>query len=137
MPKYLLLVICLVLGCGRQSAATLGAGLIPRDAATSPRSTPVTPAAAETSKGGPTPYPKDDCNWPGVGAIRVFEFMIPRRQDIWSQRLVNQGAVVFVGDSNVEAWTSLKGDFAPMHVANVGIGGDVSRGVLFRLKEDV
>jgi lysophospholipase L1-like esterase len=48
-----------------------------------------------------------------------------------------QGAIVFVGDSLIAGWITLKNDFAPLHVANVGIGGDVSRGVLFRLQEDV
>lgn len=48
------------------------------------------------------------------------------------------GAVVFVGDSLIGNWkqTGLEQSFAHLKVANRGIGGDVSRGVLFRLRED-
>lgn len=136
MPKYLLLVICLA-GCAASSVAATRAGLMPESVATSVGGALVTHVAAALSEDGPTPYPKNDSDWPGVGVIRVFSFMTQNRQYFWSQRLVNQGAVVFVGDSNISGWTTLKDDFAPLHVANVGIGGDVSRGVLFRLKEDV
>jgi lysophospholipase L1-like esterase len=93
--------------------------------------------AAEVGKDGPTPYPTNEGDWPGVGVITVFGFMTQYRKYFWSQRQVNQGAVVFAGDSNIAGWETLQDDFAPLHVANVGIGGDVSRGLLFRLKEDV
>jgi hypothetical protein len=89
---------------------------------------------------GPSPYPKNEGDWPGVGVIRVFGFMRGdrgERQLIWSQRRVNQGAVVFVGDSNISGWTTLKDDFAPLRVANSGVGGDLTRALLFRLKQDV
>jgi lysophospholipase L1-like esterase len=47
--------------------------------------------------------------------------------------------VVFVGDSLVGNWTALaKGTaFPALKVANRGIGGDTSRGILFRFQEDV
>jgi lysophospholipase L1-like esterase len=131
----LLLVFCLVLGRAGTSVAATGASLASHGAATE-GGAPAVLAAAE-SKGGPTPYPTDETDWPGVGVIRVFDFMTQIRQYFWSQRLVNQGAVVFAGDSNIGGWTTLKEDFSPLPVANVGIGGDVSRGLLFRLKEDV
>jgi lysophospholipase L1-like esterase len=94
-------------------------------------------AAAEPHPPGPTPYPKNEHDWPGVGVIRVFDWMVPNRQYFWSQRKASQGSVVFVGDSLIGGWKTLKEDFAPLRVANVGVGGDVSRGVLFRLQEDV
>jgi lysophospholipase L1-like esterase len=94
-------------------------------------------AAVSADKEGPTPYPTNERDWPGVGVIRVFGFMTQNREYFWSQRRNNKGAVVFVGDSNISEWKTLKADFAPLHVANVGIGGDVSRGLLFRLREDV
>jgi FkbH-like protein len=92
---------------------------------------------AQPQNTGPTPYPQNEKDWPGVGVIRVFGFMTGERQAIWSQRQANQGAVVFVGDSNIGGWKSLRQDFAPLDVVNAGVGGDVSRGVLFRLREDV
>lgn len=90
---------------------------------------------------GPTPYPdqKDEAAWPGKGPIRVFGWMTDNRKWFWTQRQKDQNAVVFVGDSLTGNW---KGDlmakcFPGLKVANRGIGGDVSRGVLFRLQEDV
>jgi len=97
----------------------------------------LTRAVAATGESGPTPYPESETDWPGVGVIRVFGWMTQDRQRFWSQREMNRGSVVFVGDSLIGGWKALKHDFAPLRVANVGIGGDVSRGILFRLQEDV
>ncbi len=47
------------------------------------------------------------------------------------------GAVVFLGDSITEGWSTLAKDFPDLHVANRGIGGDITSGVLYRLKSDV
>jgi lysophospholipase L1-like esterase len=47
------------------------------------------------------------------------------------------GAVVFLGDSITEGWKTLATDFPKMKVANRGIGGDITSGVLYRLKADV
>jgi lysophospholipase L1-like esterase len=44
---------------------------------------------------------------------------------------------VFLGDSITQGWNDLAAAFPNLKVANRGIGGDVTRGVLFRLKEDV
>ena len=47
------------------------------------------------------------------------------------------GSVVFLGDSITEGWHSLAADFPKLKVANRGIGGDITSGVLYRLKADV
>jgi lysophospholipase L1-like esterase len=47
------------------------------------------------------------------------------------------GSVVFLGDSITEGWGTLKRDFPQLKVANRGIGGDITSGVLYRLKADV
>jgi lysophospholipase L1-like esterase len=47
------------------------------------------------------------------------------------------GAVVFLGDSITEGWRTLAQDFPKLKVANRGIGGDITSGVLYRLKADV
>jgi len=47
------------------------------------------------------------------------------------------GAVVFLGDSITEMWSTLAQDFPKYKVANRGIGGDITSGVLYRLKADV
>lgn len=86
---------------------------------------------------GPTPYPASERDWPGVGVVRVFPWMVQNREHFWTKRAQKQGAIVFIGDSLVGNWRTLEGAFPGMKIANRGIGGDVSRGVLFRFQEDV
>ncbi|HEY9248548.1 MAG TPA: GDSL-type esterase/lipase family protein [Rariglobus sp.] len=90
---------------------------------------------------GPTPYPdaKDDAAWPGTGSIRCFDWMNHNRASFWARRAQDQGAVVFVGDSLTAGWKlpGFAAAFPTLKVANRGIGGDVTRGLLFRFKEDV
>jgi len=90
---------------------------------------------------GPTPYPdaKNEAAWPGKGPIRTAGWMVDNRAYFWTQRAKDSGAVVFVGDSLTGGWAAARmaTDFPGLKVANRGIGGDVSRGVLFRLQEDV
>jgi lysophospholipase L1-like esterase len=56
----------------------------------------------------------------------------------WAATATNDtGAVVFLGDSITEGWRTLATDFPKLKVANRGIGGDITSGVLYRLKADV
>ena len=66
----------------------------------------------------------------------MFEWMPMNRKAFWSEREASQGKIVFVGDSIVGGW-KLDKDFAGKPVINRGIGGDTSRGLLFRFQEDV
>lgn len=96
-------------------------------------------AADPTASGsGPTPYPAagNVAAWPGKGPIKSLGYMAGERAAFWKRREIDQGKVVFVGDSIVGGW-KLQKDFPEKPVANRGIGGDVSRGVLFRFQEDV
>lgn len=95
------------------------------------------PEAAVTIVTGPTPFPENDQDWPGKGVIRKFGFMVGERKAFWEHRQKDQEAVVFVGDSLTGGWKSLARDFPKLKVANRGLGGDVSRGLLFRFQEDV
>jgi lysophospholipase L1-like esterase len=47
------------------------------------------------------------------------------------------GSVVFLGDSITQGWNTLAKDFPNLKVANRGIGGDITSGVLYRLQSDV
>lgn len=96
-------------------------------------------AAAEVnfSKPGPTPYPKAAKDWPGEGVIRVFGWMQPTRETFWKQRERGHGKWVLAGDSLLQNWKTYERDLAPTPTANRAIGGDVSRGLLFRFQEDV
>lgn len=70
--------------------------------------------------------------WNGLGGVWA------RQHARWRATASNDvGAVVFLGDSITEMWGSLAKDFPNLKVANRGIGGDITSGVLYRLKADV
>ena len=94
-------------------------------------------SASAQAASGPTPYPKEAKDWPGKGAIRVFGYMNDYRKSFWRERERKQGSVVFVGDSLIGGWKSLADDMSGLPVANRGLGGETTRGLLFRFKEDV
>jgi lysophospholipase L1-like esterase len=83
----------------------------------------------------------DDAAFPGQGPIRKWDWFKSlwreRRLAWWNSRERDKGAVVFLGDSITQGWGSLKKDFPDLKVANPGISGDLTRGALYRLKEDV
>lgn len=72
---------------------------------------------------------QDWAGFPKVWAQRHAQWMKTAEQD--------RGAVVFLGDSITQGWNSLAQDFPTLKVANRGIGGDTTRGVLYRLEADV
>lgn len=86
---------------------------------------------------GPSPFPSETGDWPGEGVIRVFDWMKPNRDSFWRQREQKQGAWVLAGDSLLGNWRTSQRDLEPRKTANRAIGGDVSRGLLFRFQEDV
>jgi lysophospholipase L1-like esterase len=98
----------------------------------------IVPQVSFAGSDGPTPYPdpQDPGAWPGQGPIRVFPYMEDNRKSFWALRGKSQGSVVFAGDSLIAGY-NLREAFPNLQVANRGIGGDVTRGLLFRLKEDV
>lgn len=86
--------------------------------------------------------PETDDGLPGAGPIRRYGWF----KDLWQERRSkwaaetqrDQGALVFLGDSIMQGWgDEMGGAFAGVKVANRGISGDTTRGVLIRLKEDV
>src|ERR1700690_2774299 len=86
--------------------------------------------------------PATDDGLPGAGPIRRYDWFSQiwsQRRSTWAQHLQqDQGAVVFLGDSITQMWgDDLGGSFPGMRVANRGISGDTTRGVLIRLDEDV
>lgn len=93
-------------------------------------------SSAVRAADGPTP-PGDPQKWPGTGPAWDGEHFQNRRALFWSERQKDQGAVVWFGDSITEGWRTLAQDFPQLKTANRGISGDCSRGLLFRLKEDV
>jgi lysophospholipase L1-like esterase len=86
--------------------------------------------------------PETDDGLPGAGPIQRadwFRKIWVERRTAWASRHEqDNGAVVFLGDSITQGWGDDMGkSFAGLKVANRGISGDTTRGVLIRLKEDV
>jgi lysophospholipase L1-like esterase len=110
---------------------------------------PLLAAMAALAQSAPTPQtgsrfeiPPTDEGLPGQGPIRRADWF----RKLWEQRRSafaarvgqDQNAVVFLGDSITQGWgDDMGGSFAGMKVANRGISGDTSRGVLIRLQDDV
>ncbi len=86
-------------------------------------------------------YPTDFNSLPGKGPATLWKGL----PAVWAQREAQfaqtasqeNGAVVFLGDSITQGWTSLSRDFPDFKTANRGIGGDTTRGVLYRLNANV
>ena len=86
--------------------------------------------------------PTDESALPGEGALRRYDAYVKRWQEARSQWAgqvqKDQNSVVFLGDSITQGWgADFKGKFPGMKLANRGIGGDTTRGMLIRLNEDV
>jgi hypothetical protein len=86
--------------------------------------------------------PATDDGLPGAGPIRRYEWFeklwLQRRTEWQSEKATHQGAVVFFGDSITQGWgKDFQGKFGDALLANRGISGDTTRGMLIRLEEDV
>jgi lysophospholipase L1-like esterase len=108
--------------------------------------------AASIASAAQTPAPADakerfaipatDDGIPGAGPIRRYEWfqrLWLERRSAWAEHAEqDRHAVVFLGDSITQGWGGgLGAAFPGLKVANRGISGDTTRGVLLRLQEDV
>lgn len=86
--------------------------------------------------------PATDDGLPGKGPIRRADWFQQhwngRRSDFAKSAGDDKKAVVFLGDSITEGWGDQLAKFFPgVRIANRGISGDTTRGMLIRLKDDV
>jgi lysophospholipase L1-like esterase len=86
--------------------------------------------------------PATDDGLPGAGPIRRYDWfrqLWQARRSEWAARLEqDRHAVVLLGDSITQGWgEDFSAWFPGLKLANRGISGDTSRGVLIRLQEDV
>jgi lysophospholipase L1-like esterase len=86
--------------------------------------------------------PDTDEGLPGSGPIRRYDWfrkLWSERRSTWAQRVEqDRHALVFLGDSITQGWgDDMGGSFPGVKVANRGISGDTTRGVLIRLDQDV
>lgn len=103
---------------------------------------PFTQAKAQEKGAAAFELPATDEGLPGAGVIRRYDWF----KQLWSERRAtwatqvekDTGAIVFLGDSIIQGWgDNLGGAFDSAKVANRGISGDTTRGMLLRLNEDV
>ena len=99
-------------------------------------------APAPASQGSRFEIPDTDDGLPGSGPIRRYPWfrdLWRNKRSAWAQRIeTDQKALVFLGDSITQGWgDEMGGAFPGVKVANRGISGDTTRGVLIRLQEDV
>src|SRR4051794_2755965 len=85
--------------------------------------------------------PYDDST-PGVGPLRTESWFVKtwrdRRATFAKQKTEQEQALVFLGDSITQGWSDdFRGKFPGLNVANRGISGDTTRGLLARVDEDV
>jgi lysophospholipase L1-like esterase len=86
--------------------------------------------------------PPTDDGLPGAGPIRRYDWfraLWTKRRGAWVERVdQDQQALVFLGDSITQGWgDDFGGSFPGVKVANRGISGDTTRGMLIRLRDDV
>lgn len=102
-----------------------------------------TPPVSATESGEKNyTIPATDQGLPGSGPIRRYDWFAKlweKKRSGWAKEVAkDQGAVVFLGDSITQGWgPTMKGAFGELKVANRGISGDTTRGMLIRLEEDV
>ena len=90
----------------------------------------------------PFALPENEEGLPGEGALRRYKNYVDKWatfREAWSKQVKkDQEAVVFLGDSITQGWgAKFKEQFSGMKLANRGIGGDTTRGMLIRLEQDV
>lgn len=99
-------------------------------------------AVLNGAEGARLELPATDDGLPGAGPIRRYDWF----QKLWTERRTrwagqvaqDHDAVVFLGDSITQGWGGdMGGAFPGLKVANRGISGDTTRGVLIRLDDDV
>jgi len=85
--------------------------------------------------------PATDEGLPGAGPVRRYDWfqkLWTERRSAWAQQVrQDQGALVLLGDSIMQGWWDAPSLFPGVKLANRGISGDTTRGVLIRLQEDV
>ncbi|MFO0791196.1 MAG: GDSL-type esterase/lipase family protein [Pirellulales bacterium] len=101
-------------------------------------------AEKKAAKGAKSETPAFPESTPGVGPLRYeagFVKLWHDRRGLFAEKKAEQrNAVVFLGDSITQGWKEdFRGKFkdSGLKLANRGISGDTTRGILARLDEDV
>jgi lysophospholipase L1-like esterase len=110
--------------------------LLPLAAFAAPATPPATTAPDKWT------LPADETGLPGEGPLRRYDGYVKlwhNARSTWATQVEkDQGAIVFLGDSITQGWgANFRNAFPGIKLANRGIGGDTTRGMLLRLEEDV
>lgn len=121
----------------RQLAMTASVGLLATSAALCRQQAPAQLPAPKYLE-----IPATDEGLPGTGTIRRYDWfrkLWTTKRSKWHRDVQrDQGAIVFFGDSITQGWGDNMGkSFGGTKVANRGISGDTTRGMLLRLTGDV
>ena len=101
------------------------------------------PLCAEEKVAKPSiELPATDDGLLGAGPIRRYDWfknLWTQKRTAWAKQVEqDQKSLVFLGDSITQGWgDDMGGSFPGVKVANRGISGDTTRGMLIRLKDDV
>ncbi|MFO0869193.1 MAG: GDSL-type esterase/lipase family protein [Pirellulales bacterium] len=99
-------------------------------------------AAQEKDVSASLRLPDKDDGLPGAGPLRRYDWfrdLWNKKRAGWAQRVEqDRHALVFLGDSITQGWgDDCGGSFPGVKIANRGISGDTTRGMLIRLADDV
>ncbi len=102
----------------------------------------ISPLSAQDQAPSKLALPASDEGLAGAGPIRRYDWFqkhwINRREKFAAEAEKQTGAVVLLGDSITEGWGNrTEQAFPGVNIANRGISGDTTRGMLLRLKADV
>ena len=102
----------------------------------------VAQTATATKQAAAKAGPAFDESTPGVGPLRHEEAFVKlwnaRREKFAVEKAKQQHAIVFFGDSITQGWRDdFHGKFPKLNVANRGISGDTTRGLIARVEADV
>ncbi len=99
-------------------------------------------ATDDKTAAGALEIPPTDDGLPGAGPIRRYDWfraLWTKRRSAWAECVEkDQQSLVFLGDSITQGWgDDFGGSFPGVKVANRGISGDTTRGMLIRVRDDV
>jgi len=91
---------------------------------------------------GTLSIPRSNEEMLGEGPVRRYDWFVnlwDQKRKQWAQQTeADQGAIVFFGDSITQGWgDDFQSKFPGLKLANRGISGDTTRGMLHRLDGDV
>jgi len=126
---------------GALGALSLASSMAQQTAAPAAAPTPTPAPLVVAPEDARFDVPATDDGLPGAGPIHRADWFrgnwIKLHRQWAGDVQKDQGALVFLGDSITQGWGDVGSSFPGVKVANRGVSGDTTRGVLIRLQQDV